>query len=89
MEPFSPTPPQWTETAIHAYVFQCPHCQASPQHAKDVWINRRAPVYSEDYHKKWQEFYACECGTNWWAWSSDRPKPSWREPKQTDREPDV
>lgn len=43
--------------------------------AQAVWINRRAPVYTEDHRRKWQEFYHCSCGTAWWAWSSDRPKP--------------
>ncbi len=41
--------------------------------AQRVWINRRAPVYTPDHRRKWQEFYQCECGKAWWAWSSDRP----------------
>ena len=41
--------------------------------AQFVWINRRSPVYTPDHRRKWQEFYKCECGAAWWAWSSDRP----------------
>ncbi|MBZ8179182.1 hypothetical protein [Oscillatoria salina] len=69
----SPTPPEWTKTASHAVQFCCPNCRASAAEAKQVWINRRAPVMSEDYRRKWQEFYDCQCGKAWWAWSSDRP----------------
>lgn len=73
MNAFSPTPPSWTEKATHALKFCCPCCQASVDRAKEVWINRQAPVMSEDYRRKWQEFYLCECDRAWWAWSSDRP----------------
>ncbi|PSO52454.1 MAG: hypothetical protein BRC40_11020 [Cyanobacteria bacterium QH_8_48_120] len=73
MDAFQSTPPEWTETAIHALEFCCPSCRASSQKAQRVWINRRAPVMGEYYRRKWQEFYQCECGTVWWAWSSDRP----------------
>lgn len=73
MEAFEPIPPAWTKTAIHALKFHCPRCGASSHQAQRVWINRRAPVMSEDYQRKWQEFYQCECEQVWWAWSSDRP----------------
>jgi len=52
--------------------------------AQKVWINRRSPVYTENSKRKWQEFYQCQCGSVWWAWSSDRP-PS--ELAQQDRDP--
>lgn len=73
MEAFSPTPPPWTETAIHALTFACPRCHAPAHEARRVWINRRAPVLTDNYLRKWQEFYLCECEQAWWAWSSDRP----------------
>jgi hypothetical protein len=74
MEAFSLIPPTWTHPAIHAHTFACPTCQQLPKDAaKQVWINRRSPVYTEDQRRKWQEFYDCECGQVWWAWSSDRP----------------
>ena len=73
MEAFSPEPPQWTETAIHALKFECPRCQAAASEAEKVWLNRRAPVSMENYRRKWQTFYSCQCGQVWWAWSSDRP----------------
>jgi hypothetical protein len=73
MDAFSPTPPDWTQTATHAFDFCCPRCHASAAKAQRVWINRRAPVIGEDYRRKWQEFYLCECEQVWWAWSSDRP----------------
>ncbi|MEM6425354.1 MAG: hypothetical protein AAF728_09375 [Cyanobacteria bacterium P01_D01_bin.128] len=73
MDAFSPVPPVWTEVAKHAYQFCCPACGASSQQAQAVWINRRSPVYTEGHRRKWQEFYQCECGSVWWAWSSDRP----------------
>jgi hypothetical protein len=79
MDAFDPTPPQWTEPAIHALSFCCPRCGASSQQANHVWINRRAPVISDDYRRKWQEFYDCECGQAWWAWSSDRPPQDWQK----------
>ncbi|MDY6781113.1 MAG: hypothetical protein SW833_00905 [Cyanobacteriota bacterium] len=83
MEAFNPTPPKWTHDAIHSLQFCCPTCGAQADVAQRVWINRRAPVMSEDYQRKWQEFYHCECETVWWAWSSDRP-PS--EFKRTEEE---
>ena len=73
MEAFSPTPPEWTDAAVHASEFCCPACRASSREAKRVWINRRAPVYTESRGRKWQEFYQCDCDKVWWAWSSDRP----------------
>ncbi|HEY9910254.1 MAG TPA: hypothetical protein V6D18_21885 [Thermosynechococcaceae cyanobacterium] len=73
MEAFSPTPPPWTQAAIHAFTFCCPTCHSTTQCAQQVWINRRSPVLTPDQGRKWQEFYHCQCGTVWWAWSSDRP----------------
>lgn len=75
MDAFDLTPPQWTERAIHAVPFGCPNCKANAAEAKAVWLNRRAPVTVENYQRKWQEFYWCECDTAWWAWSSDRSAP--------------
>ncbi|KAB8334163.1 hypothetical protein SD80_006880 [Scytonema tolypothrichoides VB-61278] len=74
IDAFAPTPPEWTNTAIHAYEFCCPKCHSSSLEALQVWINRRSPVMTENYRRKWQEFYQCHCGCAWWAWSSDRPK---------------
>ncbi len=73
MEAFNPNPPEWTKIAIHALTFCCPRCGESPLKAQKVWLNRYAPVIMEDYRRKWQEFYLCECEQVWWAWSSDRP----------------
>jgi len=73
MDAFSPSAPDWTYTASHSFNFSCPACSALPQNALRVWINRYAPVMSEDYRRKWQEFYECECTKVWWAWSTDRP----------------
>ncbi len=73
MDAFSPNPPLWTKTATHALEFCCPNCRAPAKKAQRAWINRRAPVMGEDYRRKWQEFYQCECNQVWWAWSSDRP----------------
>ncbi|HEY9872205.1 MAG TPA: hypothetical protein V6D12_02155 [Candidatus Obscuribacterales bacterium] len=73
MDAFSPTPPQWIESAVHATEFSCPKCHASCMEAQRVWINRRSPVMTEEYRRKWQEFYQCQCDSVWWAWSSDRP----------------
>ena len=73
MEAFSLIPPQWTKSATHALEFCCPNCRAPSREAQRVWINRRSPVMTEDFGKKWQEFYYCHCDTVWWAWSSDRP----------------
>lgn len=84
MDAFAPIPPDWTQTAVHAHSFSCPRCRATALEAERVWINRRSPVFTEDYRRKWQEFYHCQCGTTWWAWSSDRP-PS--PLSQTDAQP--
>ncbi len=73
MDAFNPIPDPWTKDAIHALEFCCPACGASPAKAKRVWINRRSPIISEDYRRQWQEFYQCECGQSWWAWSGCRP----------------
>jgi hypothetical protein len=69
---FSPTNPAWTEEATHAHTFACPQCAASEKEADRVWVNRRAPVMLENRRRKWQEFYHCNCGKVWWAWSNDR-----------------
>jgi hypothetical protein len=74
MDAFAPLAPSWTEKATHVHTFCCPTChQTNVDAAKTVWINRRSPVYGENQKRKWQEFYYCECGTAWWAWSNDRP----------------
>ncbi len=73
MDAFSFTPPDWVEDSVHAQGFCCPRCQSPCTVAHKAWINRRAPVYTEERRRKWQEFYRCECGCAWWAWSSDRP----------------
>lgn len=73
MDAFSPIPPTWTQTAVHGLQFCCPRCHAAPNKAQKVWINRRSPVIGEDYRRRWQEFYYCECEQAWWGWSSDRP----------------
>ncbi|MEA5466702.1 hypothetical protein [Leptothoe sp. PORK10 BA2] len=78
MEAFSSVPPQWTESATHALTFCCPRCGATAAGATAAWINRRAPVYTHNHKRKWQEFYHCECGTAWWGWSSDRPPNPWQ-----------
>jgi hypothetical protein len=80
MEAFAPNPPDWTQSAIHAKAFCCPTCHALSTDAAQVWINRRSPVYSDDRRRKWQEFYKCNCGTAWWAWSSDRPPTELKKP---------
>lgn len=73
MEAFALIPPEWTNQAIHAHNFCCPNCKASSLEAEKVWLNRRSPVLTEERRRKWQEFYNCNCGCVWWAWSSDRP----------------
>ncbi len=73
MDAFAPLPPEWTQNATHALQFCCPSCQGSSKEAKYVWLNRQSPVMTEDYKRKWQEFYQCRCSYVWWAWSSDRP----------------
>ncbi len=82
MNAFEPTPPEWTQTAIHADSFCCPQCQASCVEARQVWLNRRSPVFMEDSRRKWQEFYACGCGQSWWGWSNDRPPNKFSERDQ-------
>ena len=74
MEAFSRNAPEWTKKATHALNFRCPRCNLSSRQAQKVWLNRYAPVTTEDYTRKYQEFYMCECEQVWWAWSSDRPK---------------
>lgn len=73
MDAFELTPPTWTKSALHSFTFTCPTCHKSSKEAGSVWVNRRSPVFTEDYRKKWQEFYHCQCGQAWWGWSSDRP----------------
>ena len=70
---FSPFPPNWTQNAVHAQPFGCPSCGAGSREAQQVWLNRRAPVFTDNRKRKYQEFYQCECGSAWWGWSSDRP----------------
>jgi len=86
MDAFAPIPPEWTSKAVHAYEFCCPSCRYSSLEALQVWINRRSPVISEEHRRKWQEFYNCQCGCVWWAWSSDRP-PSDLSNKSDDHPP--
>ena len=52
MDAFSPTPPSWTETAIHGLQFCCPRCHSTANKAQKAWINRRAPVITEDYGRR-------------------------------------
>jgi hypothetical protein len=73
MDAFTPNPPAWTETATHAHTFACPQCGASEKAAQHVWVNRLAPVSTEERRRKWQEFYQCSCTKVWWGWSNDRP----------------
>ncbi|MEM9136859.1 MAG: hypothetical protein AAGB01_05875 [Cyanobacteria bacterium P01_F01_bin.42] len=75
MNPFSASPPEWTRDARHARQFRCPQCQMGAAGATQAWINRRAPVTTEDSRRIWQEFYLCQCGKAWWDWSSNRPCP--------------
>lgn len=72
MDAFALIPPEWTKSAVHVFDFSCPSCKMPPKKAKNVWLNRRAPVNTGD-RRKYQEFYHCECGTAWWSWSDDRP----------------
>lgn len=88
MEAFDPTPPGWTQSALHAQEFRCPNCKAPSQAATSVWINRRSPVFTEDRRRKWQEFYHCTCEQSWWGWSSDRP-PSELAAKERDIPPRI
>lgn len=73
MEAFDINPPDWSKSAIHAMQFCCPRCGASSREAEGVWLNRRSPVYTESRRRKFQEFYYCQCGCAWWAWSDQRP----------------
>ncbi|MEA5532615.1 hypothetical protein [Crocosphaera sp. XPORK-15E] len=73
MDAFSPLPPAWTQTAIHGLQFCCPRCHEAASKAQKVWINRQSLVMGEDYRRRWQEFYYCDCEQAWWGWSSDRP----------------
>lgn len=73
MDAFAPLPPQWTNEATHALEFHCPKCGSTSREAEKVWINRRSPVFTQMYGRKWQEFYYCNCSHVWWAWSNDRP----------------
>ncbi|MFK8182374.1 MAG: hypothetical protein AB8B99_03305 [Phormidesmis sp.] len=73
MDAFAPFPPDWIKDAVHAQPFGCPSCGEGSREAKRVWLNRRAPVFTEGRRRKYQEFYECECNTVWWGWSSDRP----------------
>jgi hypothetical protein len=84
MEAFAFIPPEWTNEAIHAHDFCCPKCHSSSLEATQVWINRRAPVTTENYKRKWQEFYKCQCGCVWWAWSNDRPPTNLNKPNELD-----
>jgi hypothetical protein len=79
MDAFAPVPPEWTQSAKHAFEFCCSNCRQPATHATEVWLNRRSPVYTADRKRKWQEFYRCECGSVWWAWSSDRPPNEYRD----------
>jgi hypothetical protein len=72
MEAFARVAPEWTKTATHALTFNCPRCHGDSRQAKKVWLNRHSPVIMEDYTRKWQEFYLCECDQVWWAWNCDR-----------------
>ncbi|NJN49007.1 MAG: hypothetical protein HC805_03450 [Alkalinema sp. RL_2_19] len=82
MNPFDRTPPEWTKDAVHALVFACPTCKQSVVEAEQVWLNRSSPVYGHDRRRKWQEFYHCQCGASWWAWSSDRPPNEYADRQQ-------
>jgi hypothetical protein len=82
MDAFTPQPPDWAESARHALGFVCPCCGTGPLEADRVWINRYAPVLTENRRRKWQEFYDCNCGQSWWSWSTDRPVPDWLRDRQ-------
>ncbi|MGG6294000.1 hypothetical protein ACQ4M4_06215 [Leptolyngbya sp. AN02str] len=84
MDAFAPIPPEWTSAAAHALEFCCPQCRAASTEAYHVWINRRSPVFTESHQRKWQEFYQCQCGTAWWAWSSDRPPSEYTRQEPTE-----
>jgi hypothetical protein len=86
MDAFSPYPPEWIKNARHALAFHCPSCQALPHDAQRAWLNRYAPVTDALYRRRWQEFYECQCGTVWWAWSSDRPPSPYQTRDRGDRD---
>ncbi len=73
MDAFDPIAPEWTKNAVHSLNFRCPSCKESVSVALKAWLNRQAPVITDNYERKWQEFYQCQCEQVWWAWSSDRP----------------
>jgi hypothetical protein len=83
MDAFTPDPPAWTETATHAHTFACPQCGASEKEAQSVWVNRFAPVSTEERRRKWQEFYQCSCSKVWWGWSNDRPPNEFADRKKS------
>ncbi|MBE9077511.1 hypothetical protein IQ241_09400 [Romeria aff. gracilis LEGE 07310] len=87
MEAFTPLPPHWTEKAVHAHQFCCPACGASNNESQAVWVNRRAPVYTHNHKRKWQEFYHCQCDAVWWAWSTDRPPSDLMRDSEASEEP--
>lgn len=84
MDAFAPIPPDWAQTAVHAHEFCCPTCRSLVLEAQAVWVNRRSPVFTEDHRRKWQEFYQCQCGTVWWAWSNDRPPTTLKKPDRVE-----
>lgn len=86
MDAFSPYPPEWIQNATHAMSFCCPTCQNPPTKAQRAWLNRYAPVTDSLQRRRWQEFYDCECGTVWWAWSTDRPPSKHRREEREDRD---
>jgi len=69
LDAFAPIAPEWTRSAVHVHDFCCPKCGSTSREAQRVWLNRRSPVYTEDYRKMWQEFYQCHCGCAWWAFN--------------------
>ena len=88
MDAFSPVSPAWTDKATHAMSFCCPACQASAKDSLQAWINRYTPVMGEDYRRKWQEFYECQCGKVWWGWSTDRPASPYVKSNEPSLQPD-
>ena len=86
MDAFSPYPPEWIQNATHAMSFCCPTCHNPPTKAQRAWLNRYAPVTDTLRRRRWQEFYDCECGTVWWAWSTDRPPSKHRQEEREDND---
>jgi len=69
--------------------FAVPSAALAVRMPAEVWINRRSPVYTEFNRRKWQEFYRCQCGGVWWAWSNDRPPSELvRRDERSDEGPD-